>query len=72
MKVQEQPRVTFACSRSTIETLENGQWRHSGFFITNFDYILHLFLVSLLLTLNEQMLIGTSHKVNKYLEKNFE
>ena len=32
--------------------------RRSGVFIVNFKYILHLFLVFLLLTLNKQMLPG--------------
>ena len=40
-------QLTFACSKSIIETLEKGV-----------KYISHLFLVFLLLTLNKQMLTG--------------
>ena len=51
------------CSKLTIETLEQGvkicskltiktPERRSGVFIVNFDNILHLFVVFLLLTLN--------------------
>ena len=36
----------------TIETPERCHWRHSDVFIVNFDYILHLVQVFLLLTLN--------------------
>ena len=39
----------FTCSRLTIKTLEQ---RRSGVFIVNFEYISHLALVVLLLTLN--------------------
>ena len=39
------------CSKLTIKTLERRQWRRSGIFIVNFEHILHLFLVFLLLTL---------------------
>ena len=41
--------LTFICSKSTIETLEK------GVFIVNFQHILHLFLVFLLLTLSNYM-----------------
>ena len=34
-----------------INTLER-RWRRSGVFIANFEYILYLFLMFLLLTLN--------------------
>ena len=34
-------------------------WRRSGVFIVNFEHILRLVLVFLLLTLRRQMLIGT-------------
>ena len=40
----------FTCSKITIETLE--QWRRSGVRIVNFEYISHLVLMFLLLTLN--------------------
>ena len=39
-------------SKLTIKTPERYQWRHSGIFIVNFEHILHLVLVFLLLTLN--------------------
>ena len=41
------------CSKLTIKTPERRLWRlwrRSGFFILNFEHILHLFLVFLLLT----------------------
>ena len=49
------------CPKSTIKTLEKGVkyvkewrlWRRYGVFIVNFEYISHLFLVFLLLTLNK-------------------
>ena len=37
---------------------ERQHWRRSGVFIANFEYILHLALVSLLLTLNMYMSTG--------------
>ena len=40
------------CSKLTIKTPERRQWRRSGVFIVNFEYISHLALVFLLLTLN--------------------
>ena len=40
------------CSKLLIKTPEQRQWRHSDVFIINFEHILHLFLVLLLLTLN--------------------
>ena len=43
------------CSKLTIKTLER---RHSGVYIVNFEHILHLFLVPLLLTLKKQMSAG--------------
>ena len=39
-------------SKLAIKTPERLQWRHSGVFIVNFEHILHLFLVFLLITLN--------------------
>ena len=44
----KQNQVTFTCSESTIETLEK------GVFIVNLKLISHLFLVFLMLTLNQQ------------------
>ena len=40
------------CSKLTIKIPERHQWRRSGNFIVNFEHILHLFLVFLLLTLS--------------------
>ena len=40
------------CSKLTIKTLEQCHWCRSGVFIVNFEHILHLGLVFLLLTLN--------------------
>ena len=41
------------CSTLTIKTLERRHQRRSCVFIVNFEYISHLFLVFLLLTLNK-------------------
>ena len=43
-----------ACKQSTrrIKILERRQWRRSAVFAVNFGYILHFFLLFLLLTLN--------------------
>ena len=41
-----------------MKTSEQRHWRGSGVFIVNFEHILHLFQVFLLLTLNKQMLAG--------------
>ena len=40
------------CSKLTIKIPERRQWRRSGIFIVNFEHILHLALVFLLLTSN--------------------
>ena len=40
------------CLKLTIKTLERRHWRRSGVFIVNFEHILHLVLVFLLLTLS--------------------
>ena len=40
------------CSKLTINTLEFCQWWRHVVFIVNFEHILHLFLLFLLLTLN--------------------
>ena len=39
-------------SKLTIKTPERRHWRRSGVFIVNFEYISHLILMFLLLTLN--------------------
>ena len=46
------------CLKLTINTSERRHWRRSGVFIVNFEYISHLVLVFLLLTLNRQMPTG--------------
>ena len=43
-------------SKLTIKTPERRHWRRSSVFMVNFEYISHLFLVFLLLTLTKQML----------------
>ena len=44
------------CSKLTIKTSERRHWCRSNVFIVNFEYIPHLALVFLLLTLNMQLL----------------
>ena len=47
------------CSKFTIKTPERCHWRRSGVFISNFEHISYLALVTLfLLTLNMQLLAG--------------
>ena len=46
------------CSQLPIKTPERRQWRRSGVFIVNFEYILHLVLVFLMLTLNTYLPAG--------------
>ena len=41
------------------EDTERHQWRHSGVIIVNFEHILQLVLVSLLLTLSNYMPVAT-------------
>ena len=40
------------CSKLTIKTPDQRNWRRSGVFIVNFEHILQLILVFLLLTLS--------------------
>ena len=40
------------CSKLTIKTPDQGNWRRSGVFIVNFEHISQLILVFLLLTLS--------------------
>ena len=46
------------CSKLTTKTQERSQWRSFGAFIVKFDYISHLFLLLLLLSLKKLMLAG--------------
>ena len=50
-------KMSEICLKLTIKTPEQPHWRRSGIFIVNIEHILHL-LISLLLTLNMQMLAG--------------
>ena len=51
--MERSPKSAFTWSKLTIETLEQGViWNRSGVFIVNFEYISHIVLVFLLLTLN--------------------
>ena len=60
------------CSKVTIKTPEQSQWRRSGVFIVTFEHISHLFLAFLLLTLNNLMLAGIapSHLLKKFSMEN--
>ena len=66
-------QAAFACSKLTIETLEQGvkyvQRLRSGIFIVNFEHISHLVLVFLLLTLNMQLSAGFGIYVYVYVNK---
>ena len=46
------------CSKLPIKIPERHQWLRSSVFITNFEHILYLFLVFLLLTLDPWMFAG--------------
>ena len=46
------------CLKLTIKTPGRRHWRFSSVFIVNFEHILHLFLVFLLLTLTKKMFSG--------------
>ena len=46
------------CSKLTIKNPEQHHWRRSGVFILNFEYISHLVLVFLLITLNMYLPVG--------------
>ena len=43
------------CSKLTIKTLEQNQWRRPGVFIVNFEQLSHIVLVFPWLTLRKQM-----------------
>ena len=47
------------CSKLTIKTPEQRQWRRCCVFSVNFEYILHLVLVILMLTFSRYMQPGT-------------
>ena len=65
--MEEKDQETFTCSKWTIESPEKGmkyvqskqqtpeqrKWHYAGVFMVNFEHISHLFLESLLLTLNK-------------------
>ena len=44
-------------SKLTVKTPERRHWRRSVVYTVNFEHILHVFLVLLLLTLNKYMLV---------------
>ena len=46
------------CSKLTIKNPEQRHWRRSGVFILNFEYISHLVLLFLLITLNMYLPVG--------------
>ena len=46
------------CLKLTIKIPERRHWRRSGIFIVNFEHILHLVLVFLLLTFNMKLPAG--------------
>ena len=46
------------CSKLAIKTPERRQWRRSCVFVVNFEQILHIVLVSLLLILNKSITAG--------------
>ena len=54
LKVDDRNIITRCkiCSQLTIRTPERRQWRPCGVFVVSFEYISHLVLLFLLLTLN--------------------
>ena len=58
------------CSKLTMKTPERHHWRCSGAFIVKFQYISHLFLVFILLTLSiylfARVLAKTTHITQKH------
>ena len=54
------------CLKLTIKTPKRCHWCQSGVFFVNFEHILHLILVFLLITLSRQMLAG---KLNSLKQK---
>ena len=53
------------CSKLTIKTSERRHWGRSSVFIVNFEYISHLVLVFLLLTLSRLILAEIALKREK-------
>ena len=51
------------CLKLTIKTPERRQWPRSGVFIVNFEYISHLVLLFLLLTLNMWLPAGFTYTI---------
>ena len=49
-----------------IKTPEQRHWSRSGVFIVNFEHILHLVIVFLLLTLNMWLLAGLQQKKTSF------
>ena len=49
------------CSKLTKKTPERCHWRRCGVFIVNFEHILHLVLVFLLLILNMSLPAGITY-----------
>ena len=56
------------CSKLTINTTERCQWSRSVVFVVNFEHILQLVLVFLLLTCHKQMLTGLPLIAKKRIE----
>ena len=61
MKTPEQRKI---CSKLTIKTPEQRQWRRAGVLIVNFDHISHLVLVFLLLTLEVKCRVGSLYLIS--------
>ena len=57
-KLQTLEKRCEACSKLTIKTVDQVQWRCFGIFIINFEHISHLFAVFLLLTVNMYIFSG--------------
>ena len=58
-------------SKLTIKTPKWSQWRHSGAFIVNFEHILHIALLFLLLTLKSKCQLGVRWNGWRSLYLNF-
>ena len=69
LEIQKTCSYSCSCSNLEIKTPEQRQWRYSCVFIIDFEYISQLFLVFLLLTLNQSILAGNFSHFNNCLEK---